>query len=946
MKSSPQRRRSESASLVADLAATPPSSTLAQLENLRVKQSLPIDAQVIARHEEAEVALREMIRRAQVQMQVASEISQADALLTGDVQGLALVITERAAKTIECERVSIWMFDETQTDLTCIDLYEATPDRHSQGMVLCDREYGPEIQSLKDLRYVSSDDPLTDPRTAGYVDSYIKPLRITSLLDVGIQVSEKNFGLLRFERVDKPHDWQQDEIAFAIQLANNVAFASVSRIRREAEAALTASEAQLSNALSIARAAHWEYDAQTNLFTFNDNFYRIFGTTAEKVGGYTLSPAEYAQRFVHPDDIQGVASEVQTALQSADPHYSREIEHRIIYANGDTGFLAVRFFIVKDASGRTIKTYGVNQDITKRKQMEQESLLSHVLRTTAVQSSLDGILIVDKDAKAIWHNQNFAKMWRIPQALLDAGDDKSMLLSVIAQLKDPDGFLARVRYLYDHPNETAHDEIELKDGRFFDRDTVCLCDPEEKYLGRAWFFRDVTDRKRAEAIILKMARHDDLTDLVNRRVLVEMLEQSIGRARRYDKGFAVLCLDLDAFKDINDTLGHSIGDLLLKAVAKRLRRGMRKIDTVARLGGDEFAVILADTAEPTEVAVVAKKILTAMREPFLLEGNEIRIGTSIGIATFGSDSPDAESLLVHADIALYRAKQEGRETFQFYAQSMDRDIKARVSLGNELRAAISAEQLVLFYQPEVEIETGRILGLEALVRWNHPTRGLIGPGEFIPAAEKNGLIIALGGWVMREACRQARVWMDMQILPDFVAVNVSALQFRTPHELEKDISSALAESGLPACKLEIELTETGVMDTSRRHGDALQRLREQGIRIAIDDFGTGYSSLDYLRRFPASRIKIAQSFVMDLETNYGSGAIVRAALGLARELNLAVVAEGVETKEQLALLKSWGCREAQGYYFAKPLPVKEVTELLRKGSIHPSASQLSSVTPV
>jgi EAL domain-containing protein (putative c-di-GMP-specific phosphodiesterase class I) len=240
--------------------------------------------------------------------------------------------------------------------------------------------------------------------------------------------------------------------------------------------------------------------------------------------------------------------------------------------------------------------------------------------------------------------------------------------------------------------------------------------------------------------------------------------------------------------------------------------------------------------------------------------------------------------------------------------------------------------LVLFYQPEIEIETGRIIGLEALVRWNHPTRGLIGPSEFVPVAEKAGLINLLGRWVLQEACRQAKTWMDMKIAPEFVAINISALQFKTPHELEKDIENVLAETGLPADRLECELTETVLMDASARHSDAVQGLRDRGIRISIDDFGTGYSSLDYLRRFPVDRIKLAQAFVIDIETDPGSGAIIRAALGLARELGLGVIAEGVETREQLELLTSWGCREAQGYYFAPAMPVQEVTEKLRRNA--------------
>jgi diguanylate cyclase (GGDEF)-like protein/PAS domain S-box-containing protein len=440
---------------------------------------------------------------------------------------------------------------------------------------------------------------------------------------------------------------------------------------------------------------------------------------------------------------------------------------------------------------------------------------------------------------------------------------------------------------------------------------------------------DITERKKAEETILQMACYDPLTGLLNRRVFVDELERAIDQTSRSYGYLAVLYLDLDHFKDINDILGHRVGDLLLAEVSRRLQAQVRKSDTVARFGGDEFAVIMSELADPEDAAVLSQKLLQVLDEPCLIQGNEIRAGTSIGIATYGADSPDAESLITHADVALYRAKAEGRGTFRFFTDAMDREVKARVSLAAELRTAISGHELELHYQPEVELETGDIVGVEALVRWNHPDKGLIGPHDFIVAAERAGLIIDLGRWVMREACRQTKIWMDMQVAPTFMAINISALQFKTPGELENDVAAVLAEFGLPPDKLELELTETVLMDASRRNSETLHRLRDRGVRIAIDDFGTGYSSLDYLRCFHVDRIKIAQNFVSDLETVQGNQAIVRAALGLARELGLKVVAEGIETREQLDLLKSWGCQEGQGYYFARPLSAEHVTQLLR-----------------
>jgi len=471
--------------------------------------------------------------------------------------------------------------------------------------------------------------------------------------------------------------------------------------------------------------------------------------------------------------------------------------------------------------------------------------------------------------------------------------------------------------------------------------------------------RDITERKRVDAQIAHMARHDPLTDLANRVVFVEALVQAIARARRSGKSLAVLYLDLDHFKDVNDTLRHPIGDRLLQAVAERLRASVREVDTVARFGGDEFAVIVTDIARPAsprsaarkiqyaageptvgqEAAVaggVADKILKALSEPYQILGNEIRSGATIGIAVWGPDSPTADTLLSHADVALYRAKSQLRGTHRLFTTQMDTETRARVTLDAELREAIGSDQLFLLYQPQVDIRTGRIVGLEALARWDHPTRGVLAAGEFIPAAEKNGLIVPLGHWVMREACRQAREWLDAGIALPLVAVNVSAIQFRTARGLENDIASILAEFRLPARLLELELTETVLMEASRARSDTLLRLRECGHRIAIDDFGSGYSSLDYLRRYPVDRVKIDQNFIADIGRVAGNDAIVKVALDLARALNIEAVAEGVETAAQLKLLKAWGGRIVQGFYLAKPLPAVEVTALLRIGKIVPT----------
>ncbi|MHB1675251.1 MAG: bifunctional diguanylate cyclase/phosphodiesterase [Acidobacteriaceae bacterium] len=467
--------------------------------------------------------------------------------------------------------------------------------------------------------------------------------------------------------------------------------------------------------------------------------------------------------------------------------------------------------------------------------------------------------------------------------------------------------------------------------------------------------RDITEQKQAEAELARLARYDTLTGLANRAVFVESLDREIARARRGEP-FAVLYLDLDHFKDVNDTLGHPIGDLLLQAVAKRLQESVRKCDLTARFGGDEFAIILANIRDPLNAvgvverildavdieqcavaaAAATSKIMVALSEPFSIQGDEIRSGASIGIAMYGPDSLDAESILAHADLALYRAKSQERGTYCFFNEAMNVEVRARVQLNTELREAIVGDQLFLMYQPQVDIETGRIVGLEALVRWQHPSGGTLGPGKFIPSAEMSGLIVPLGTWVMRTACHQIGQWLDAGIALPTIAINLSGVQFKSSSPLEDDITASLAEFGVPARLLELELTESVLMKASREHNDLLVRLRETGHRIAIDDFGSGYSSLDYLRRYPVDRIKIAQSFTAGIGSTLGSDVIVRAALNLARELGIEVVVEGVETAAQLELLKAWGCLTVQGYYFARPLQVADVTPMLRIGKIIPA----------
>jgi diguanylate cyclase (GGDEF)-like protein/PAS domain S-box-containing protein len=1425
--------------------------------------------------------LRLALARARLQMRVVGEIGQAREILYGDVDALARIITERAALTVGCERVNVWLFDDTESTLRCVDDYTASKRLHSSGATLTEAQYRHEFHALKNSRYVAADDPLNDPRTRGYTDTYLKPLGITSMLDTVIQISGKNLGLLCFEHVGPQHRWQSDEIAFAEQLADKLGLALRSRARRHAEAELRASEEKFRGLVESSQDFIWELD--------EDFRYTYAGPQSERLFGY--APEDLLGRCAFDFMPATEAARVRTLVTSdAMRHRSfTALVNTVVHKDGHEIILESSAVPKFDRDGNFRGYSGIDHDVTERRRSEERLLLANTLLSSEIESAPDGVVVIDTRTGDMSWNEKFQRMWRLSEAVVRLASPDAVLAEIAPQIADAASFRDAVAKFRADPTIALHRELDLVDGRTIEwhtgslrtvsgesigrvnymrdvtdrkraveearearqllesilnsipvrvfwkdrnlnfrgcnapfardagfqepsqlvgksdfdmgwrdhaelyraddrqvietgkpralieepqtlpdgsvvtlltskiplrdaagkiegvlgiymdiserkraeeqvrrsaaelqeaqrvaqlgswvwypetdeqefspelcrifgldpampppplkhfekvlmpesyaalmeaatrahtdgtpyaldvqfrranrapgwllvrgeadigQDGVCkrlrgtalditerkeaeealayrdrvlhsvmdstvafvaadsmtqpldgtlkgvanalgldrlmvmrmpgssggeaqlvqawqvadvppvtddilrsfarLTDAELAHLaarrilfmtrnaaagvtralllqlqtrsemvvpiivsgaywghlvaddcrserlwssaeidalrtlaeiigllmyreqvrfslrqseerfravsetaqdaiiminghGRivywnraaesilgytreeavglgvheimAWesdraradkelrkfaetgegrilegvreltarrkdggevpvelsvsairlhsewhavaFMRDISERKRSQSVIQHMALHDVLTGLSNRRVFVSALEESLGRARRGGGKFAVLYLDLDHFKDINDTLGHPVGDLVLKEVAARLLAIARETDTVARFGGDEFAVLQAGFSDPADSAAFAERILTALTAPMLLDGNEIRTGTSVGISVC-DDASDAEKLLSQADVALYRAKSEGRGTFRFFTESMDQDVHRRVRLGAELRQALAANQLFLEYQPQVDVSTGRIVGVEALTRWRHPERGLVSPAEFIPVAEQTGLIVAIGQWALREACMQARMWLDSGIAVPLLAINLSGLQFKSAHELESHIAAVLATTGLQPPMLELELTESILLDASKEHNDVLLRLRANGFRLAIDDFGTGYSSLEYLRRFPVDRIKIAQNFIAELTTNSGDAAIVKAALSLAREMHLPAIVEGVETAEQLKLLRGWGCSEVQGYYYARPLPPDEAAALLSQGVI-------------
>jgi diguanylate cyclase (GGDEF)-like protein/PAS domain S-box-containing protein len=437
---------------------------------------------------------------------------------------------------------------------------------------------------------------------------------------------------------------------------------------------------------------------------------------------------------------------------------------------------------------------------------------------------------------------------------------------------------------------------------------------------------DISDIKKSEERLEHLAHHDSLTDLPNRTLFSDRLNQAISYAKRNEKIMAVMLLDLDRFKEVNDTLGHRLGDQLLVNVSRRLKSRLRNTDTISRLGGDEFAVILPDISSIEKAAHVAQQLMNALSEPFALEGHEVYITTSIGITIYPADSDDRDELLINADAAMYHAKSKGKNNFQFFTPAMNTKIIEKLFIESKLRHALDNNEFMLCFQPQIETGTESIVGMEALLRWTNPELGEVSAEKFIPIAEDTGLIIPIGEWVIREACREVKTWQDEGLPVMNLSVNLSARQFHR-QTIIGTISRILDETGFDPQRLELEITESVIMQDVEENIQTLRGLKDLGIRLSIDDFGTGYSSLNYLKRFPIDVLKIDRSFVMDIVSDPDDSSVVSAIIALAHSLGLKVIAEGVETAEQLAFLKERGCNEVQGYYFSRPVPGHTVKEL-------------------
>jgi diguanylate cyclase (GGDEF)-like protein/PAS domain S-box-containing protein len=560
---------------------------------------------------------------------------------------------------------------------------------------------------------------------------------------------------------------------------------------------------------------------------------------------------------------------------------------------------------------------------TVRELRETSSLLNATLESTA-----DGLLVVGNDRSITSFNSQFAEMWRLPTNLVAARNDHRLIEFVAEQLIDPGAFLARVNDLYSQPEAESNDTLEFVDGRVFQR----LSKPQfvsGDVVGRVWSFSDITEQKRLEADLAHLAFHDALTDLANRSLFQDRVNQALARSERTDKYVAVLFLDLDNFKTINDSLGHSSGDELLRIVAATLVTSLRKSDTAARLGGDEFAVLIEGASTREEVLQMATRLMRVLRQPVTVADQEITSTVSMGI-TFGAKGSTSDQLLRNADLAMYLAKAQGKDRIEEFQDQMHVAVVERLELENDLRRAVLSEELRVHYQPILDLESGFIVGFEALVRWQHPTHGLLQPISFIPFAEEIGFIHHIDRFVLTEACTQARRWQNMGIAgPDLLmSVNLSAREI-ADDDIRESVSLSLLETGFEPTHLILEITESALMRNLDATIRNLKSLKSLGLSIAVDDFGTGYSSFSHLEQLPIDILKVDRTFVANITALDGRPSLAPAIVQLAHTLGLVTIAEGVESSDQVAPLRDLECRLAQGFHLGMPLDAEETEGLLR-----------------
>jgi len=729
---------------------------------------------------------------------------------------------------------------------------------------------------------------------------------------------------------------------------------------------LRESEASLAQAQHMARLGNWSFDLANGTMDWSAEMYRIFGFNP----AFPPPPYEDFLRHIHAKDRASFNEALQEALRASQ---DCKIEHRIVLKDGITRWVQTIAQPAQNARQAVVR--GTVMDITESKlaalRLQVEHRVAQLVASTedpdqAMPQIIETICTgfgwecgshwsLDKDgallrcstswgekAPAIWEFLALTKKMSAPNGVdLPGRAWANRELLFVKDVASEQGF-SRTAAAQQAGLHGALALPIIAGGRVFGVIELFSAEPVQPDEALSQLLKSLSaqigqclQRRLAEDQLRFIATHDPLTELPNRAMFNERLRHALHQGVRYNRGLAVMFIDIDRFKVVNDSLGHGAGDRLLQTCAKRLTECLRESDIVARLGGDEFVVMIENFTGPRDAIAVAQKILQDLAKPFFVDGQEFLMSASIGISTFPDDGADVETLVKNADIAMYRAKDQGRNNYQFYSAQMNKHTFERLAMESSLRRAVERSEFLLHYQPKLDLRTGAIAGVEALIRWKHPDWGMVSPAQFIPLAEETGLIVQIGEWVLKTACEQSRQWRDQGIPGVRVAVNLSARQF-AQKTLLQDVAKIIAQSGLTPESLELEITESMVMHNAEHARETLEKLKAMGVSLSIDDFGTGYSSLAYLKRFPIDCIKVDRSFIKDIPTDADDMAITKGVIALGHSLRLKVVAEGVETAEQRDFLQANDCDEFQGFLFSKPLPAEEVTALLKNHSRKPN----------
>lgn len=793
-----------------------------------------------------------------------------------------------------------------------------------------------EIEQTRDIPviFISALDEVWDKVRAfqvGGVDYITKPLQLEEVLariehQLALQSAKTEIYQLNAKLEQRVRERTAQLEAANQELEREIAE------RKQVEKALAREKAHLVAAQQVAHVGSWEYDAIAQEIRWSDETFRIFGLDPREP---PPTYSEYLQQQIYEDDRALWETTVNQAIAQGNPY---EFEVRIVRPEGEIRWIFIKGQPILNSDNRVFKLFGTVLDITERKQAEEALSKSEEQFRLTFELAPIGMAIKSLDGRFVSVNQalcdilGYTSQELLHQTWADVShpEDLGVALSLHQKL-----------YRGEIPNFKIENRYLTKDGKvvYGILKVALVRDPTGKPLHLIGQFMDVTDRKRTEEQLRYDALHDSLTGLANRVLLMERVEQSLRRTQRYPNYlFAVLFIDLDRFKVVNDSLGHLVGDRLLIAIARKLETIVRSTDTVSRLGGDEFIILLDEIKDINDAIRIAERISAKLRSPFRLEGREVFTAASIGIALSSTDYYQASDLLRDADIAMYRAKAKGKARYEVFDRLMYAQALKQLQVENDLRQALERSEFLVYYQPIVSLLTGRLTGFEVLVRWQHPSRGLVSPAEFIPVAEETGLIVSLGEWVLHSACQQMSAWQTKfpAAMPLKISVNLSGKQLRES-DLLKKIDQILAQTALDGQTLKLELTESMLMDNAEAIIATLSQLRARKIQLSIDDFGTGYSSLSYLYRFPVNTLKIDRSFVSRIGEKGENLEIVKTIITLAHQLGLEAIAEGVETPQQLSQLKALTCEEAQGYFFSQPLDW-ESAEALIAADLHWSVS--------